>query len=377
MLGSINLTKFVRNPFTDRAEFDWKLFGKVVRVFTRMLDNVVEINGLPLEEQRREIERKRRHGMGFLGLGSTLAMLGMPYGSEESVEFTEKVAFEIARIGYETGVALAKEKGCAPIFGEEIEVTPELLRKMRDRGMDAKVGDRVSARELWLNSFYMKNLFEAMGKDGEKLREELRKHGCRFTHHSSIAPTGTISLSLGNNASNGIEPSFAHQYKRNVIREGRKAKEQVDVYSFELLAYRTFVNPDATAADLPDYCVVADQISPQQHVDIQAAAQKWVDSSISKTINVPTNFPYEEFKDIYLYAYEKGLKGCTTFRFNPEAFQGVLVKEEDLEKTTYRFKLEDGSVIECKGNEEVEYDGEVMTAANLFDALKEGYFGRL
>ncbi len=377
LLGSVNLTKFVRDPFTERAEFDWKRFREVVQVFTRMLDNVVEINGLPLEEQRREIMRKRRHGMGFLGLGSTLAMLRMAYGSPESVEFTERVSFEIAKVGFVTGAQLAEEKGCAPIFDEEFEVTPELLRKMRERGMDAELGDKVSARDLWLNSFYMKELLDAMGEAGEKLRGILRKTGCRFTHHSSIAPTGTISLSLGNNASNGIEPSFAHQYKRNVIREGRKAKEQVDVYSFELLAYRTFVNPEATAADLPDYCVVADQIDPRQHVDIQAAAQKWVDSSISKTINVPTDFPYDEFKDIYLYAYEKGLKGCTTFRFNPEAFQGVLVKEEDLEKTTYRFKLEDGSVIECKGNEEVEYDGEVMTAANLFDALKEGYFGRL
>ncbi len=111
-------------------------------------------------------------------------------------------------------------------------------------------------------------------------------------------------------------------------------------------------------------------------MDVQAAAQKWVDSSISKTANVPADFPYEEFKDIYMYAYDKGLKGCTTFRFNPEAFQGVLVKEKDLEKTIYRFELENGEVIEAKGNEEIEYDGEMHTAANLYDALKEGYYGK-
>ena len=109
---------------------------------------------------------------------------------------------------------------------------------------------------------------------------------------------------------------------------------------------------------------------------MQAAAQRWVDSSISKTANVPTDFPYEDFKDIYLYAMEKGLKGCTTFRFNPEAFQGVLVKDEDLENTTYRFTLDDGRVIEVRGNEEIEYDGETHTAANLYDALKEGYYGK-
>jgi ribonucleoside-diphosphate reductase alpha chain len=127
---------------------------------------------------------------------------------------------------------------------------------------------------------------------------------------------------------------------------------------------------------LPDYFISADQVTPKQHVDIQAAAQIWVDSSISKTANVPTDYPFEEFKDIYLYAYKKGLKGCTTFRFNPEAFQGVLVKGKDLENTTYEFTLDDGSQVSLKGDEEVEYDGEMHTAANLYDALKEGYYGK-
>jgi len=130
------------------------------------------------------------------------------------------------------------------------------------------------------------------------------------------------------------------------------------------------------ACKLPDYFISADEVTPKQHVDIQAAAQLWIDSSISKTANVPTDFAYEDFKDIYMYAYDKGLKGCTTFRFNPEAFQGVLVKDKDLANTTYRFKLEDGTEVELKGNEEVEYDGEMHTAANLFDALKEGYYGK-
>ena len=126
-----------------------------------------------------------------------------------------------------------------------------------------------------------------------------------------------------------------------------------------------------------NWFVTAEDITPKAHVDIQAAAQKWVDSSISKTANVPTDYPYEQFKDIYLYAYEQGLKGCTTFRFNPEAFQGVLVKEKDLENTTYVFTLDDGSKLEVKGNDEIEYDGELHTAANLYDALKEGYYGKL
>jgi ribonucleoside-diphosphate reductase alpha chain len=188
---------------------------------------------------------------------------------------------------------------------------------------------------------------------------------------------------LDNNASHGIEPSFAHHYFRNVIQEGKKTKEKVDVFSFELLAYRQLVSaeasPDASGGEaaLPDYFVGSEDVSPKEHVDIQAAAQIWIDSSISKTANVPTDYDYEEFKDIYLYAHEQGLKGCTTFRFNPEAFQGVLVKEKDLQNTTYRFTLADGTVVKAKGDDEIEYDGELHSAANLFDALKEGYYGKL
>jgi len=380
LLGSVNLTKFVREPFTDRARFDWEEYKEVVRVFTRMLDNVVEINGLPLDQQRAEIARKRRHGMGFLGLGSTVTMLRMPYGSDASCAFTEQVAREMALAGWEVGLQLAREKGPAPIMEERFTVTGEMLRKRPEMVADGwKLGQEIPGKVLHAKySRYMQRVASV----APELVEELAEVGARFTHHSSIAPTGTISLSLANNASNGIEPSFAHHYSRNIIREGRKSKEKVEVFSFELLAYRELVNPRAMPfaeeadAQLPDYFISADDVTPKQHVDIQAAAQRWVDSSISKTANVPTDYPYEDFKDIYLYAYRKGLKGCTTFRFNPEAFQGVLVKEKDLENTTYRFELEDGSVVEVRGNEEVEYDGEMHTAANLFDALKEGYYGK-
>ena len=380
LLGSVNLTKFIRDPFGPKARFDWEEYREVVRVFTRMLDNVVEINGLPLDRQRDEILRKRRHGMGFLGLGSAQVMLKMRYGSREACEFTEAVAREMAVAGWEVALSLAKEKGPAPILVEDFEVTPAMLRKRPEMVADGwKVGDRIPGRILHARySRYMQRVATV----APELVAELAEVGARFTHHTSIAPTGTISLSLANNASNGIEPSFAHSYSRNVIREGRKTKEKVEVMSYELLAYRTLINakaqPFSDKADekLPDYFVSADDISPREHVDIQAAAQKWVDSSISKTANVPTDYPYEDFKDIYLYAYRQGLKGCTTFRFNPAAFQGVLVKEQDLANTTYRFELEDGSVVEVKGNEEIEYDGETHTAANLFDALKEGYYGK-
>jgi ribonucleoside-diphosphate reductase alpha chain len=380
LLGSVNLTTFVRDPFGPKARFDWDEYREVVRIFTRMLDNVVEINGLPLAQQRAEIESKRRHGMGFLGLGSTLTMLKMKYGSADACAFTEDVSREMALAGWEVALSLAKEKGPAPIMTEEFEVTGDMLRKRPEMAADGyKAGDRVPGRILHAKySRYMQRVAEA----APELAKDLAEVGARFTHHSSIAPTGTISLSLANNASNGIEPSFAHHYSRNVIREGRKTKEKVEVFSYELLAYRELINgkampfSDVAEEKLPDYFVAADDISPVEHVDIQAAAQKWVDSSISKTANVPTDYPYEDFKDIYRYAWRQGLKGCTTFRFNPAAFQGVLVKEQDLENTTYRFELEDGSVVEVKGNEEIEYDGETHTAANLFDALKEGYYGK-
>ena len=397
LLGSVNLTRFVLDPFTDRARFDWETFREVVGVFTRMLDNVVEVNGLPLGPQRDEIMRKRRHGMGYLGLGSTLTMLRMKYGSEASTGFTERVTREMAVTGWKTALSLSREKGPAPLMEESFPVTAEMLARRPEMARDGMtVGDRVKGKVLHARySRYMQRLAEVE----PELVDSLAEQGARFTHHTSIAPTGTISLSLANNASNGIEPSFAHHYSRNVIREGRKTKEKVDVFSFEMLAYRELVDPrampdacpramesgarprvtesgdDGTGA-LPEYFVTAGDITPKQHVDVQAAAQRWIDSSISKTANVPTDYPYEDFKDIYLYAFERGLKGCTTFRFNPSAFQGVLVKEEDLENTTYRFTLEDGTVVEARGNEEIEYDGDVHTAANLYDAIKEGYYGK-
>ena len=380
LLGSINLTKFIKQPFTEQAHFDWDKYRKIIQIFTRMLDNVVEINSLPLEKQRDEITSKRRHGMGYLGLGSTVTMLGMKYGDDESLQFTDEISKVLAVESWKSALALAKEKGTAPALEKSYTITSEMLHKRPEMLQDGyQLGNKIAGKILHAKySRYMQKIAEIE----PELVKELAEVGARFTHATSIAPTGTISLSLANNASNGIEPSFAHHYSRNVIREGRKTKEKVDVFSFELLAYRALINEKAMPysdnehEQLPECFITADAITPTQHVDVQAAAQVWIDSSISKTANVPTNFPYEDFKHIYEYAYDKGLKGCTTFRFNPEVFQGVLVKEEDLENTQYQFTLEDGHVIEVKGNEEIEYDGETHTAANLFDALKEGYYGK-
>ncbi|MFK5948831.1 MAG: adenosylcobalamin-dependent ribonucleoside-diphosphate reductase [Methylococcales bacterium] len=381
LLGSVNLVHFVKDPFTDKAEFDFERYAEVVQVFTRMLDNVVEINGLPLPQQQKEIESKRRHGMGYLGLGSTCTMLGMKYGDKAAIAFTEDVTRVLAIEGWKAALDLAKEKGCAPILDEEFEVTGAMLRKRPAMVEDGyKIGDKVQGKVLHAKySCYMQQI----AKIEPDLVEQLSIVGARFTHHSSIAPTGTISLSIGNNASNGIEPSFAHHYSRNLIEQGKKTKAKIDVFSFELLAYREFINSEAMPSSenpenaLPDYFITSDDITPAQHVDMQAAAQIWIDSSISKTANIPQDYPFNEFQNIYMHAADSALKGCTTFRFNPENFQGVLVKEDDLEKTLYTFTLEDGSIVTVKGNDEIQYDGEMHTAANLFDALKEGYYSKI
>lgn len=349
LLGSVNLALFVKKPFTKEAYFDWETYKKNIHVFTRLLDNVVESNGLPLEGQRHEIEYKRRHGMGITGLGSMLSLMGIRYGSKEAIKLLDKVMEVMAVEGYREGLALAKEKGPAPIFND--------------------FTNGVSNKDLWVESKYMQNIFEV----APELKEEFKKYGCRFTHHTSIAPTGTISFTINNNVSNGIEPTFSHQYTRNVIVEGQKAKKAIKVYSYEMLLYKHLTGEE----EVPSDWSTTDNLTPEDHLIMQATAQKWVDSSISKTINVPTETDFDSFKNIYMRAYDLGLKGCTTFRFNPETLQGVLVKDSDLENTKYVFVLEDGTELEFKGNDLVEYEGQEYTAQNLFDSVKEGYYGQL
>lgn len=353
LLGSINLAMFIINPFTPEAKFDYEKYIKTIHIFSRLLDNVVEFNGLPLEEQRHEIEYKRRHGMGYLGLGSALSLLGMEYGSEESVKFTEEITKILAIEGYAAGIDLAIEKGCAPIFNDDFTYK----------------GVTKNAKEWWVAGEYMKQIFEAR----PDLLEKALKYGSRYTHAVSIAPTGTIAFSINNNVSNGIEPTFSHKYTRNIIKAGKNSKVAEVVYSYEMLLYKHLTGND----EVPSTFSTSDTITPKAHIDIQAAAQKWVDSSISKTINVPTDTNFEDFKDIYMYAYDMGLKGCTTFRFNPETLQGVLVKDSDLESTFYNFILEDDSVVSCRADEQIEYEGEIVQANNLYDAIKEGYYKNL
>ncbi|TJY57386.1 adenosylcobalamin-dependent ribonucleoside-diphosphate reductase [Sinimarinibacterium sp. CAU 1509] len=375
LLGSVNLAALVQNPFTPEARFDYETFAKVVFIFARMLDNVVEINGLPLEGQRREIQSKRRHGMGYLGLGSALTMMGIRYGSPESVAFTNDVTRELALNNWRAGLALAKEKGAAPILTENFVITPKMLRQRPELAADGyKAGDTLPGRVLHAKySVYMQQIAQA----DPELVAELAEHGSRFTHATSIAPTGTMAASVGNNASNGIEPSFAHSYIRNMIVEGEKTKRAIRMESYELLAYRKLVDANVDPDNLPElFEASAKNVTPAEHIAVQAAAQRWIDSAISKTTNCDTDMPFAEFQGLYQLAIDSGLKGCTTFRFNPEVHMGVLVEKKDLDATVIEFKLDDGSTIRGAASQKVRYDNAETTIGNLYEALKEGQYGK-
>lgn len=376
LLGSVNLAALVQRPFSAQASFDYDTFRDVIRIFSRMLDNVVDMHGLPLSEQGGEILRKRRHGLGYLGLGSAMTMLGLRYGSPESVAFTDKVTQALALESWRAALEIAKEKGPAPILSEKFELTPAMLDQQPELAHDGyKQGDQLPGRVLHARySQYFRRLAEVE----PALVEDLAETGARYTHATSLAPTGTMAASVGNNASNGIEPSFAHSYLRNMIVEGEKAKRAVQVESYELLVYRHTVDADVDPEDLPPaFTGTTADADPRGHIAVQAAAQRWIDSSISKTINVPTDIKFGDFKDLYLHAVEQGLKGCTTFRFNPAVHQGVLVNKKDIAGTIYEFRLADGTVVQLPGNVEVEYEGGTYTAANLYDAFKEGFYGKL
>ncbi|MES0873059.1 adenosylcobalamin-dependent ribonucleoside-diphosphate reductase [Sinimarinibacterium thermocellulolyticum] len=376
LLGSVNLASLVRRPFSREAHFDFDGYAQVVRVFARMLDNVVELHGLPLPEQRAEIVRKRRHGMGYFGLGSALTMLGIRYGSPESVAFTERVTRLLAIENWRAALELAREKGPAPALAEDVEITPSLLAQQPALANDGiRPGTMLPARVL--HARYSTHLQRIAQADLE-LVAQLAEVGARYTHATSIAPTGTMAASVGNNASNGIEPSFAHQYTRNMIVPGEKAKRAVRMESYELLAYRHHVDAKVDADDLPEvFTATAAGTDPREHIAVQAAAQRWVDAAISKTINVPTDLGFADFESLYDAAIDQGLKGCTTFRFNPEVHQGVLVTDRDLAATEYEFRLADGRSVRLPGDAQVEYEGGIYTAANLYDALKEGFYGKL
>ncbi|MBC7144746.1 MAG: adenosylcobalamin-dependent ribonucleoside-diphosphate reductase [Thioclava marina] len=288
LLGSINLARLVTNPFEGNAELDPAKLDELVRLAVRMMDNVVDASRFPLEQQREEAQNKRRIGLGVTGLADALLMLGLRYGSEEAAAQTEAWMKLIARASYLASVDLAKEKGAFPLF-------------------DA---------EKYLNSGNMLQM-------DDDVREAIRTHGIRNALLTSIAPTGTISLYAGN-VSSGIEPVFAYAYTRKVLQpDGSRTEEEVVDYAVQMWRDKFGDTP------LPDYFVNAQTLAPLDHVRMQAAAQKWIDSSISKTINCPEDIAFEEFKSVYMEAWDTGCKGCTTYRPNDVTGSVLSVSEKE------------------------------------------------
>ncbi|RBO55118.1 adenosylcobalamin-dependent ribonucleoside-diphosphate reductase [Rhodovulum sp. BSW8] len=291
LLGSINLARLVAEPFEAGAALDEAALETLVATAVRMMDNVVDISRFALDAQRHEAQAKRRIGLGVTGLADALLMVGLRYGSEEAARQTSRWLHRIARAAYLASVQLAKEKGAFPLFDAEKYLESGALAHM-----DADV------------------------------RAAIAEHGIRNALLTSIAPTGTISLYAGN-VSSGIEPVFAYSYKRKVLqRDGSRTEEEVVDYAVQLWRDKF------GQADLPDYFVNAQTLSPSEHVRMQAAAQTWVDSSISKTINCPEDIAFDAFKDVYMQAYETGCKGCTTYRPN-DVTGSVLTVSESSDET--------------------------------------------
>ncbi len=294
LLGSLNLTQFISAPFTKQAKVKYSELESVTRKAVRFLDNVIDISKFPLESQRKEAFSKRRMGIGITGLADALIFLGIRYGSPESTKIASDIMRTITHAAYETSVSLGSEKGVFPAFD---------------------------------TTGYSSGNF--IGTLPKELQKTIKAKGLRNSHLTSIAPTGTISL-LAGNISSGLEPVFAFSYKRKV-RNGHESDSAVhEVNDYAFMKYMEFIKAKQHPEKLPDYIVTSDETTPHEHIEIQAALQEFVDSSISKTINIPADFPFEEFKNIYMTAYEKGLKGCTTFRPS-EHMSGILVKEASKE----------------------------------------------
>lgn len=301
LLGSINLARLVEYPFGENAHLDVSQLEKLVATAVRMMDNVIEVSQFPLEVQKLEALNKRRIGLGVTGLADALLMVGLRYGSDEAVEKTEEWMKLIARASYKASINLAKEKGAFSLFDPEKLIASGNMKQMDD-----------------------------------DIKQAVRKFGIRNALLTSIAPTGTISLYAGN-VSSGIEPVFAYSYTRKVLQnDGSHIEEEVVDYAVQM--WRDKFGD----AQLPDYFVSAQNLTPSDHVKMQAAAQKWVDSSISKTINCPEDISFDDFKEVYMQAYDTGCKGCTTYRPNEVTGSVLSVASEEKPKSE---KEIDGEVI--------------------------------
>ena len=276
-LGSIDLTRFIREPFSDKAAFDFAHFGRVVATAIRMLDNVLEVTAWPLEQQHQEAMNKRRVGLGFTGLGDALIMLRLRYDTPEARDMAARISEAMRDHSYRASSDLAKERGAFPLFSADLYLSaPAFASRLP-----------------------------------EDIKETIRKQGIRNSHLLSIAPTGTISLAFADNASNGIEPPFSWTYTRR-----KRVDNGWQEYPVEDHAFRRYRATGADISNLPPYFVTALEMSAQAHQQMVAAVAPFIDTSISKTVNVPEDYPYSDFQDLYFHAWKSGLKGLATYRPN-------------------------------------------------------------
>ncbi|HEV7477546.1 MAG TPA: adenosylcobalamin-dependent ribonucleoside-diphosphate reductase, partial [Burkholderiales bacterium] len=277
-LGSVDLTKYVKNPFTEKSSFDFEHFGRTVETSIRMLDNVLEVTAWPLEQQKKEAMAKRRVGLGFTGLGDALIMLRLRYDTAEARAMAARISEVMRDHSYRASAELAKEKGEFPLFNADLYLS----------------GTSFATRLP------------------ENIKNEIRKKGLRNSHLLSIAPTGTISLAFADNASNGIEPPFSWTY----TRKKRMADGTMQEFPVEDHAWRRYKAQGGDVNALPPYFVTALELSAHAHEQMVASVAPYIDTSISKTVNVPEDYPYAEFQHLYLHAWKSGLKGLATYRPN-------------------------------------------------------------
>jgi ribonucleoside-diphosphate reductase alpha chain len=302
-LGSIDLTKFVKQPFAEKAEFNFEHFGRIVAVATRMLDNVLDVTAWPLKQQQEEAANKRRVGLGFTGLGDALIMLRLRYDTPEARQMAAKISEAMRDAAYRASAELAREKGAFPLFNADLYLS----------------GTSFAARLP------------------DDIKQVIRKNGIRNSHLLSIAPTGTISLSFADNASNGIEPPFSWTYTRKKRMPDNTMRE----FAVEDHAWRRYKAEGGNTEKLPPWFVTALEISAHAHEEMVAAVAPYVDTSISKTVNVPEDYPYAEFQDLYFRAWKSGLKGLATYRPNSILGSVLSVEPTSKEKAPQDFRGDD------------------------------------
>lgn len=362
-LGSVFLHSFVDNPFSPRATYRYYEYLEAVGIANRFLDNVNDITNLPLPSLRQQAWYKRRHGLGVTGVADMLAAMGYRYGAPKAISALDRIFGGLAAASLASNFYLAEQKGSAPIF---LSKGPEKIKE--SKYIQAVVENIKKIPQL---EFMHRKIVTSLAANDF----------LRYSHATSIAPTGTMSLTWGDNVANGIEPTFSHSYMRNTRVSGKLAKTQNRIFSAAYKWYLNIVGDNENMTNPDELIPTTDNVTLQAHIDTQAVAQKWIDSSVSKTCNIPTEFPFEDFKNAYIDAWKRGVKGFTTFRFNPNFSVGVLTRDNDLKNTKYIFTYTDENGVErelkVNGDDTIMYKGEKINASNLYEALKEKLLGKM